>query len=80
VAVDAVDAVAGTGGITAAADSIWVLRRRPEGEAILEVVGREIEDHTFALRFEREPPFGWQFAGDGAECARCVSFSGITGP
>jgi len=61
----AIDAVAGTGGIAAAVDTLWYLRRKPEGEATLEVVGRETEERTFALRFDREP-FGWRFLGDDA--------------
>ncbi len=57
------DAVAGTGGIAAAVDTIWRLRRK--GDATLEVVGREVEERTFALQFCREEPFGWRFVGEG---------------
>ncbi len=63
---DVVEASAGTGGLTAAADTLWLLRKRTEGNAILEVVGRELEDRTFALRLAQEIPFGWRFLGDGA--------------
>jgi DNA-binding transcriptional ArsR family regulator len=58
-----VEAVAGTGGIAAAVDTLWHLKRRPEGEATLDVVGREAEEKTLALRFDQEP-FGWRFLGD----------------
>lgn len=51
----AVEAVAGTGGIAAAVDTLWHLRRKPEGEAALDVVGREVEDKTLALRFDQQP-------------------------
>jgi hypothetical protein len=67
--VDVVEASAGTGGLTAAADTLWLLKRRPEGDAVLEVVGRELEDRSFALHLERETPFGWRFLGDGSEYA-----------
>jgi len=61
----AVEAVAGTGGIAAAVDCLWYLKRKPEGEATLEIVGREAEENTLALRFDQEP-FGWRFLGDDA--------------
>jgi DNA-binding transcriptional ArsR family regulator len=57
--------VAGTGGIAAAVDTVWQLKRRPEGEATLDIVGRETEEKTFALRFDQEP-FGWRVLGDDA--------------
>ncbi len=66
---ESLEAIAGTGGISAAIDTAWILRRSAEGESSMEVVGREIEDRTFALRFERETPFGWRFIGDGREQA-----------
>jgi len=59
----AIEAVAGTGGIAAAVDTIWMLKRKPEGEATLEIVGRETEDRTLALRFDQQP-FGWCVLGD----------------
>ena len=62
-----VEAVAGTGGIAAAVDAIWHLRRRPGNDATLDVLGREVEERSFALHFERETPFGWRFVGDGQE-------------
>ncbi len=62
----AIEAVAGTGGIAAAVDAVWLLKRKLEGEATLEVVGRETEEKTFALRFQQEP-FGWQVMGDDAK-------------
>jgi hypothetical protein len=61
----AIEAVAGTGGIAAAVDTVWQLKRRPEGEATLDIVGRETEEKTFALRFDQEP-FGWRVLGDDA--------------
>jgi RecA-family ATPase len=36
----AIESVAGTGGIAAAVDTLWQLKRKPEGEATLDVVGR----------------------------------------
>jgi RecA-family ATPase len=60
-----VEAVAGTGGIAAAVDTLWHLRRKPEGEATLEVIGRETEEKTLALQFGQDP-FGWSVLGDDA--------------
>lgn len=59
----AIESIAGTGGVAAAADTVWHLKRKPEGEATLDVVGRESEEITLALRFE-QLPFGWQILGD----------------
>lgn len=61
----AIEAVAGTGGVSAACDAVWLLKRKPEGEATLEIVGRECEETTLALRFHQEP-FGWQVLGEDA--------------
>lgn len=36
---------------------------QPEGEATLDIVGRETEERTLAMRFEREP-LGWRVLGD----------------
>jgi hypothetical protein len=62
---DGLEAIAGTGGIAAAVDAVWILRRLPEGESTIEVVGREVEEHTLGLHFENNEPFGWKFTGDG---------------
>jgi hypothetical protein len=59
----AIEAVAGTGGIAAAVDTIWQLKRKTDGEATLDLVGRETEERTLAMRFEREP-LGWRILGD----------------
>jgi DNA-binding transcriptional ArsR family regulator len=59
----AIEAVAGTGGIAAAVDTIWQLKRKQEGEATLDVVGRETEERTLAMRFDRDP-LGWRVLGD----------------
>lgn len=62
----AVEAVAGTGGIAAAVDCLYYLKRKPEAEATLEIIGREAEESTWALRLGQNP-FGWEFLGDDAE-------------
>jgi DNA-binding transcriptional ArsR family regulator len=59
----AIEAVAGTGGIAAAVDTLWQLKRKPEGEATLDVVGRETEERTLAMQFDQEP-LGWRILGD----------------
>jgi DNA-binding transcriptional ArsR family regulator len=61
----AIESIAGTGGIAAAIDTVWALKRKPEGEATLDVLGREIEERTLALHFDQEP-FGWRVLGDDA--------------
>jgi DNA-binding MarR family transcriptional regulator len=68
---DAVTAVAGTGGITAAVDAVWRLRRTPEGFCELEVTGREIRETSLAMKLETENPFGWRVLGE----ARAESLS-----
>jgi hypothetical protein len=64
-----VDSVAGTTGLTAACDAIWSLRKRAEGDCLLEVTGREMKDTTLALRFQDGSDFGWHMIGEGAEAA-----------
>jgi RecA-family ATPase len=46
----AIEAVAGTGGIAAAVDTLWQLKRKSGGEATLDIVGRETEERTLAMR------------------------------
>jgi hypothetical protein len=64
-----IESIAGTGGISAGVDTVWRLRRKPESHAILEVLGREVEECSFALRFETDTRFGWRFEGDGVKLA-----------
>jgi hypothetical protein len=59
----AIEAVAGTGGIAAAVDTLWYLIRKAEGDGTLEVIGRETEEHTLAMQFDNEP-LGWRILGD----------------
>ena len=54
-----VDAVAGTHGVTAAADCIWTLERQPESKAVLKMTGREIEEQAFLLKLDLSVPVGW---------------------
>lgn len=63
IAESCVEAVAGTGGIAAAVDTLWQLKRKPEGEGILEVIGRECEERVLAMRFAQDP-VGWEVLGD----------------
>ncbi|MBK9166598.1 MAG: bifunctional DNA primase/polymerase [Bryobacterales bacterium] len=64
----ALDAVAGTSGVTAGADCIWTLTRTPGAEVILEVRGRESEEQAYALVLDKDP-VGWRLTGSG-ELAR----------
>ena len=62
------DAVAGTTGITAAADSIWTLKKEDQREYVLDITGRECEEDSLALKFSADPDcFGWHCLGSGAD-------------
>ena len=64
---DLVDSIIGTSGTTAACDSVWSLKRQSNGEAVLEVKGRELEEAIYGLKFNSGEPFGWQVTGEGSE-------------
>jgi 5S rRNA maturation endonuclease (ribonuclease M5) len=63
----ALDRVAGTTGITGAADSVWVLDTgKGEASSILYVTGRDIENQEIAMKFE----YGtWSIIGTAQEAA-----------
>ena len=61
----ALDRVAGTTGITGAADSVWVLDSgKGEANAILHVTGRDIDTQEIAMKFENGL---WSIIGDAKE-------------
>lgn len=61
----AVDRVAGTTGLTGAADSVWVLDTgKPPASAILHVTGRDIEAQEIALKFDMG---FWSIMGEAKE-------------
>lgn len=63
----ALDRVAGTTGITGAADSVWVLDTgKGEANAILHVTGRDIETQEIAMKFENSI---WSIIGTAQEVA-----------
>lgn len=63
------DAVAGTTGVTAPADSVWVLTREAKGNHKLTVQGRDMENREYELAFKTDDEsFGWQVLAEGAEC------------
>ena len=62
----ALDAVAGTTGMTAGCDAVWVLNRQKDGNFILETIGRETEESVYRLSFEKGNPFGWRLLEEGA--------------
>ena len=64
---EGVDTVLGTSGMTAAPDAIWTLRRQPDGDSLLTVTGRDIEEVVYGMRLENGDPFGWKITGQGAE-------------
>ena len=61
--------VAGSGGITAAPDSIWILTRQPQKRAVLTIVGREVEDQELLLEFNLEHYVGWAIIQEGDDVA-----------
>jgi hypothetical protein len=64
----ALDAVAGTTGLTASADSIWALTRNAEGTFKLSIQGRDMENRDFELTFGvHDATFGWRITAQGAE-------------
>jgi hypothetical protein len=66
---DGIDSVAGSTGVTAAADAIWTLKREDQqsGMCSFGVTGREVEEQSMALRFRKDDPFGWELVGQGYE-------------
>jgi RecA-family ATPase len=72
-----VDVVLGTSGVTAACDHIWVLERRKEGDCLLTVTSREIEEQIFAMKLVNDDPFGWTITGRGADAELSVQRQAI---
>ncbi len=64
---EGVDVVLGTSGISAACDAIWTLQRKTEGDCLLSITGREMEETVYGMRLESGEPFGWKITGRGAE-------------
>lgn len=64
---DGIDAVAGTTGVTAAADCIWMLRRQPDKKALLEAKGREVEESSYLMELDLSGPIGWNTVATGDE-------------
>lgn len=61
-----IDLVAGTGGFTAACDSVWIFRKAPDDMFNLDITGRDVEEQSLALKFERDP-LGWKIVGDAVK-------------
>lgn len=67
------DKVAGTTGLTAGADSVWVLDKTSKS-TLLTIQGRDMGDAEFAVRFDQaDYAFGWTVVGTGAEVIRSES-------
>jgi len=63
---DPLDLVSGTTGLTAAADTVLILRRpRGRADAELFLTGRDLEEREFALQFDTR--IGWRLLGDARE-------------
>jgi len=64
---DILDMITGSVGLTGAADTILVLTRgRGEGDAILYVTGRDIEETALGLKFNKQT-LTWEISGSAAE-------------
>ena len=69
-AVDFLDTVSGTLGITGAADSVLVLRReRGQADASLHITGRDVEEREIALKWDAHIA-SWTLLGDADEYRR----------
>jgi hypothetical protein len=64
---DGIGAVAGSHGVTAAADCIWVMERQPQRRATLRMTGREAEDQAFLIELELQRPIGWTLIEQGED-------------
>ena len=60
-----VSAVAGSHGVTAAADCIWTMNRQPNRRAQLQMTGREVEDQAFLLELDIRGQIGWHTIEQG---------------
>jgi len=58
-----VDLVAGSRGVTAACDSVWILRKQPDDIFSLDISGRDVEEQSLAIKFGKEP-IGWKIIGE----------------
>ena len=47
-----------TPGITAACDAVWTLQKRLDGECVLDITGREMEEQTLGVRLLTGENFG----------------------
>jgi len=59
---DPFDEFSGSTAITGAADTCLMLKLQPEGDAILQVKGRDVEEQEWALRFDTEH-LVWSYTG-----------------
>ena len=65
---DAFDTVSGTLGLTGAADTILIIKRRPNG-VVLYARGRDIEESETAMQFDKQT-CRWTILGQAAEVLR----------
>jgi predicted transcriptional regulator len=61
------DAVAGTSGVTAACDAVWVLEKLQNGNSRLSINGRDMEEQVLEMRFDKTEPFGWKLVAEGSD-------------
>ncbi|MBP7582404.1 MAG: AAA family ATPase [Spirochaetes bacterium] len=66
---DFIHAAVGSIGITGVADTVLILaRKRGQGDAVLSITGRDIEERELAVRFDT-PTCRWEIVGDATEIA-----------
>jgi len=65
---DIFDTISGSTGLTGCADTIMILQRKMRGqaEAVLHVTGRDIEEQTIAMTFDKETG-RWEWLGDASQ-------------
>jgi RecA-family ATPase len=64
---EGLDTLMGTTGISAAADAVWILKKR-DGASVLTVTGRELQEESFGLQFDSDDlAFGWRITARGDE-------------
>lgn len=66
---EGVDLVAGSRGVTAACDSVWILRKQPDDLFALDITGRDVEEQSLAVKFGKDP-LGWVIIGDADSVKR----------
>jgi len=69
-ALDWIDSISGTAGISGSADTLWVLdRHRGSRDGVLKVTGRDVEEDELSLTYDA-PTLSWRYEGQMQEVKR----------